>query len=151
MCTFDSIIGPISLFEEHNCITQILLKSRSVYKDELNQVMRLAKCQIEAYLEGDSKIFDFPYFVDATEFERSVLKAMSTIPYGKTESYKGLAELSGNDRAYRAVGSVCRKNKLPILFPCHRVIKSDGAIGEYSGGIAIKKQLLNIEKNYTID
>lgn len=148
MHTFDSNIGLITLFELDNHIVEIQLGSDKVYKDEPNDVILLAKEQILMYLDGKLKNFTFPYFAAGSPFEQSVLTSMKDIPYGEKVSYKQLATKVSNSHAYRAVGTVCRKNKLPILFPCHRVIKSDGSIGHYSGGVDIKKKLLKLEKDY---
>ena len=81
-----------------------------------------------------------------TSFERSVLKTLSRIPSGRTISYAGLARKSGFPRAARAVGSVMQKNRLPIILPCHRVVRSGGGLGGYSKGLAWKKRLLTVEK-----
>lgn len=75
-----------------------------------------------------------------------VLRTISMIPYGETWSYKQLAIASGYPKAIRAVGSVCRKNKLPLIIPCHRVIRSDGSYGQYVFGSELKKQLIEFER-----
>jgi methylated-DNA-[protein]-cysteine S-methyltransferase len=79
-----------------------------------------------------------------TDFERKVLAATTAIPRGQTRTYKQIAEAIGHPRAFRAVGSALRKNPYPITIPCHRVIRSDGKTGSYSGkgGEAEKKRLL---------
>ena len=71
---------------------------------------------------------------------------MSKIPYGKTISYADLAKQAGKPLAYRAVGTACGKNPLPLIIPCHRVISQQG-LGGFTGGLKIKKFLLNLEKN----
>ena len=81
-----------------------------------------------------------------TRFQFDVYKNLLDVPFGKTVSYKELAEKSGNIKCYRAIGSAMRINPFPILIPCHRVIKLDMTIGGYSCGIEIKKLLLNFEK-----
>lgn len=146
--TFDSNIGPITVFELDHHIIEIVLGGDQVYKDEPTKVISMAKEQLLAYLSGNLRQFTFPYFADGSQFEQSVLSSMKDIPYGEKVSYKQLAINTSNANAYRAVGTVCKKNKLPILFPCHRVIKSDGSIGQYSGGTQIKKKLLSLEKHY---
>jgi methylated-DNA-[protein]-cysteine S-methyltransferase len=72
---------------------------------------------------------------------------MKKVKYVEKISYKELAVRSGFPKAFRAVGTVCRRNKLPLLFPCHRIIKSDGSTGQYAGGNHMKKQLLLLENN----
>lgn len=81
-----------------------------------------------------------------TEFERKVLKIVSTIPLGQTRSYKWVAKKAGRPKAVRAVGQVLKKNPFPILIPCHRVIENNGSIGGYSLGKKVKQSLLTLEK-----
>ncbi|MFH0838958.1 MAG: MGMT family protein [Candidatus Omnitrophota bacterium] len=84
-----------------------------------------------------------------TYFEKKVLKVVSTIPIGETRSYKWVAQKAGYAKAVRAVGQVLKKNPFPLLIPCHRVIKNNGAIGGYSLGKKVKKSLLHLEKLIT--
>lgn len=84
-------------------------------------------------------------FLEGTKFQKKVWKAISRIPYGKTSSYKQIAKKIGNENAYRAVGNAVSKNPIPIIVPCHRVIKKDGSLGGYSLGIWRKKKLLCLE------
>lgn len=78
--------------------------------------------------------------------EKKVWKEMQKIPYGQTRSYKWLAGKAGNKKLARAVGNACAKNPVPIIVPCHRVIKSDGGLGGFAGGLNRKRILLKIEK-----
>jgi methylated-DNA-[protein]-cysteine S-methyltransferase len=80
-------------------------------------------------------------------FVERVLKELYKSDFGQTLSYKHLAELAGNSNAYRAVGTAMRKNRIPFIIPCHRVVNSDGSIGNYSLGIHFKKYLLEHEKS----
>jgi methylated-DNA-[protein]-cysteine S-methyltransferase len=70
---------------------------------------------------------------------------LKEVPYGETRTYKWVAEKVGNPHAFRATGNALGKNPIPIIFPCHRIIESDGSIGGYSSGIEIKRRLLEIE------
>lgn len=80
-------------------------------------------------------------------FRRTVLEHLNTdISYGDTASYANLAQLSGSPRAVRAVGTACATNPIPIVVPCHRVIRSDGTVGTYRGGPAAKRTLLDLER-----
>lgn len=82
-----------------------------------------------------------------TEFEWNVLQTTMTIPLGETRSYKWVAEKIGRPKAVRAVGQALRNNPYPLIIPCHRVIKSDGALGAYAGKYdQKKKRLLAVEK-----
>lgn len=101
---------------------------------------------IKNYLNGKVKNFDLKIkFLAGTEFERKVWSKTTSIPYGKTVSYKNLAQLVGHLGANRAVGTALAKNPIMLIVPCHRVIRSDGSIGRYSGGENIKKFLLEME------
>lgn len=82
---------------------------------------------------------------DGTPFQRKVWKAIARIPYGKTRSYAQLAKAVGKPGASRAVGAACGANPLPLFIPCHRVVASDGSLGGFSGGLAIKRLLLRHE------
>ncbi len=98
---------------------------------------------VQAYYEGDVTALDkIPRSQEGTDFQEKVWQAISGIGYGKTMSYKELAEKSGNPAAIRAAGTICGLNRLILLVPCHRVLKSDGSIGSYLYGSAIKESLL---------
>lgn len=77
---------------------------------------------------------------------QSVWKALESIPYGETRSYKQIAEMIGNPKAVRAVGMANNKNNIPIIIPCHRVIGSNGKLVGYALGLEIKQRLLDLEK-----
>ena len=98
--------------------------------------------------EGKSTILKRLKEYKVTEFQMTVLKATMKIPREETRTYKQIAIQIGHPKAYRAVGSALGKNPLPIIIPCHRVIKSSGELGNYSGigGIKKKMQLLKKEK-----
>ncbi|EKE03211.1 MAG: hypothetical protein ACD_20C00234G0033 [uncultured bacterium] len=102
--------------------------------------------QLKEYLSGDLKAFSVEAeFLTGTEFQKRVWAELGKIHYGQVISYKQLAEKINNPKAFRAVGTANSKNPLPIIFPCHRVINSDGSIGGFSGGVKIKEFLLNLE------
>jgi len=81
-----------------------------------------------------------------TSFDRSVWRAIDTIAFGESLSYSQIAAKVNSARASRAVGGACGRNPVPILIPCHRVIRSGGKLGGYSGGLRIKRALLDLEK-----
>jgi methylated-DNA-[protein]-cysteine S-methyltransferase len=81
----------------------------------------------------------------AAGFRRSVVQHLREIGYGRRETYAQVAAAIGNPRAVRAVGSACAHNPLPVVIPCHRVVRSDGSAGQYVGGAATKSALLNLE------
>ena len=85
--------------------------------------------------------------LEGTNFQRTVWKEISKIPFGETRTYKDLAVAIGKPNSSRAVANACGKNPYPVIIPCHRVIKSDGKLGGYSGagGVKKKKELLKLE------
>jgi methylated-DNA-[protein]-cysteine S-methyltransferase len=102
--------------------------------------------QLIEYLSCERKVFEIDYVVEGiTLFGQRVLNAVKEIPYGQTRSYKWIADLIGNPKSSRAVGQALNKNPLPIIIPCHRVIKSNGNIGGYLYGENIKILLLTNE------
>ncbi len=106
--------------------------------------------QLEQYFAGEPVTFtlDVAAFALAhgcTEFTTAVYAALATVPYGVVVSYRDLALLAGRPNAYRAVGSAMARNPLPVILPCHRVIKNDGACGPYGDDPAWKPRLLELE------
>ena len=104
--------------------------------------------QLSEYLAGRRKKFDIEIDFNrlpGTPFQKRVWKELTKIPYGTVISYKELARRVGRPRAFRAVGNANGKNPLPVIIPCHRVIKADGSLGGYSSGLHIKKKLLKLE------
>jgi methylated-DNA-[protein]-cysteine S-methyltransferase len=111
------------------------------------RVLSRAAGQLAEYLAGKRKKFDLPFDVNGTSFQKHVWKELSRIPYGRTCSYRDVAARIKNAKAMRAVGSANGKNPLCIVVPCHRVIAADGSIGGYSGGLPVKRKLLELERN----
>ncbi len=102
--------------------------------------------QLEAYFGGERLAFDLPIDLSiATPFQRRVLRATREVPAGKVVSYRDIARRIGQPGASRAVGQALGSNPVPIVIPCHRVVASDGGLGGYAGGLAIKKKLLALE------
>jgi methylated-DNA-[protein]-cysteine S-methyltransferase len=102
--------------------------------------------EIDEYLAGRRTAFDLPLdFRLSSGFRRIVLDHLPDIAYGTTASYATVAAAAGNPKAVRAVGSACARNPLPIVVPCHRVVRSDGSIGQYAGGSEAKRTLLSLE------
>ena len=105
---------------------------------------------LERYFAGERVTFDLD--VDAyagvhglTDFEREVYRALAAVPYGTALSYRDLAHAAGHPNAYRAAGSVMARNELPVILPCHRVVKNDGRLGFYGDDPAWKARLLRLE------
>ena len=103
--------------------------------------------QLNQYFMGIRKQFDISLKLEMPPFYKKVLKEVSEIPYGQTFSYKNIARKLNNPRAYRAVANANAANPIPIIIPCHRVIQSNGELGNYGGGRRLKQSLVQIEKN----
>jgi methylated-DNA-[protein]-cysteine S-methyltransferase len=109
-----------------------------------------ADANVEAWLVtiAHRKAIDFDLPLDlqlATGFRRQVLEGLRDVAYGATASYATVARSVGNPRAVRAVGTACATNPLPLVVPCHRVVRSDGRLGAYLGGADVKRTLLQLE------
>jgi methylated-DNA-[protein]-cysteine S-methyltransferase len=108
----------------------------------LDQVAR----QLAEYFAGERRDFVLPLdFRLAHGFRREVLARLLMIDYGSTESYSKVAAATGHPGAVRAVGTACATNPMPVIVPCHRVLRSDGTLGGYIGGLQIKAALLSLE------
>lgn len=106
----------------------------------------VAARQLDEYFAGQRRAFDVPIDLQlARGFRRSVLVHLRDIPYGVTQSYAAVARAAGNPSAIRAAASACSHNPLPLIVPCHRVVRSDGATGQYLGGPEVKQALLAME------
>ena len=102
--------------------------------------------QVDEYFAGTRRTFEVPLDWRLTKgFRRTVLEHLAGIGYGVTESYTQVAAATGSPRAVRAVGTACATNPLPIVVPCHRVLRSDGSLGGYLGGLDAKRVLLGLE------
>ena len=102
--------------------------------------------ELDEYFAGRRRGFDLPLDLSlSTGFRRLVLDRLSDIAYGHTVSYAAVAAAAGNPRAVRAAATACRTNPLPVVVPCHRVVRSDGSAGGYVGGPAAKQTLLRLE------
>ncbi|MBO0715005.1 MAG: methylated-DNA--[protein]-cysteine S-methyltransferase [Acidimicrobiales bacterium] len=103
--------------------------------------------ELEQYFTGRRRRFDVP--IDwrlSRGFRRTVLDHLLEIDYGATASYASIAAAAGSPRAVRAVGTACATNPLPLVVPCHRVVRSDGTLGGYGGGLDVKRALLDLEQ-----
>lgn len=102
---------------------------------------------LTAYAMGKNSLVALPLdILEGTIFQREVWQALRTIPYGQTVSYAQIAEKIGRPKAVRAVGNAIGRNPLSIVIPCHRVITTAGTIGGYSGGLAMKRDLHQLEQ-----
>ncbi|UIZ91814.1 methylated-DNA--[protein]-cysteine S-methyltransferase [Corynebacterium sp. CNCTC7651] len=105
--------------------------------------------QLAQYFAGERRAFELALDWGAREgFRLRAQQALLEIPYGETATYSQLAALAGNPRAVRAAGTACATNPLPIVVPCHRVVRADGTVGNYAGGPAMKRFLLELEARH---
>lgn len=157
--TVDSPIGKLLLaatdrgmvrvafeLEDHDAVLQLLaekLSPRILFS--ANRLDPAAR-ELDEYFAGTRHSFDLPLdFSLSRGFRLSVLEHLPQIAYGHTESYAQVALAAGSPRAVRAVGTACATNPLPVIVPCHRVVKSDGSFGNYLGGTEAKRTLLALE------
>jgi methylated-DNA-[protein]-cysteine S-methyltransferase len=105
-----------------------------------------ARRELDLYFAGKLDRFELPLdWRLSGGFRRRVLRAIDRIPYGQTRSYTEMARTAGNERAVRAAGSACGSNPIPLVVPCHRVLRTSGALGGYGGGLPMKRALLELE------
>lgn len=103
--------------------------------------------ELDEYFAGRRRTFDVPVDLRLlTGFRREVVLSLPDVPYGATASYAQVAAATGRPAAVRAVGTACARNPVPLLLPCHRVVRSDGTPGRYAGGDAAKTTLLALER-----
>ena len=114
----------------------------------IGHILQQAREELAEYLAGDRTFFSVPVDLSRVpEFERAALEIASQIPYGEVRSYKWIAERLGEPDAARAVGGAMAANPVPLIVPCHRVVKTDGGLGGYSFGLIQKEALLNLERS----
>ena len=159
--TVDSAVGPLLLAatplgllrvafatEGHDSVLQNLAARISPRVLEAPTRLDPVARQLEEFFTGRRHGFDVALDWSLSHgFRRTVLEHLNAdIGYGSTTSYAALARRSGSPNAVRAVGTACATNPIPIVVPCHRVIRSDGAVGAYRGGPAAKRVLLDLER-----
>jgi methylated-DNA-[protein]-cysteine S-methyltransferase len=157
--TIDSPVGPLLLAatarglvrvaygcEDHEKVLERLARDLSPRILHAPERLDGAAKEIDEYFAGLRHRFDLPVDLSLTGGFRSlVLTRLRAISYGQTASYRTIAVAVGNPKAVRAVGTACATNPLPIVVPCHRVVRSDGSIGQYVGGVDAKRALLTLE------
>lgn len=102
--------------------------------------------QLDEYFTGERTRFELPLVLKGTNFQKKVWQGLLDIPYGKTISYGELADRLNSPGGMRAVGAANGLNPVPVIVPCHRVIAADGSLGGYTGGLGIKRKLLDLEQ-----
>ena len=134
-------------------MTKIILPNRlkligleQTRKNQYFLIMKEVRVQLEKYFQGDLKYFNLKTEFHISLFYEEALKEVEKITYATTKSYKEVANNIGSPNSHRAVANANAKNPIPIVVPCHRVIKSNGELGGYRGGSQLKKNLLKFER-----
>ncbi len=157
--TIDSPVGPLLLAATERGLIRVAYASEGhdavlqVLADRISPRILSAPARLEAaarelgeYFAGRRRQFDLPLDLRLSAgFRRTVLRHLADIGYGHTASYAAVARLAGSPRAIRAVGTACAANPLPVVVPCHRVVRSAGSMGGYLGGPDAKRTLLSLE------
>ncbi len=143
---FDSPLGPLYLEFSGKFLTGIFFKKPFGISYKESAAPESFKKELAMFFDGTGTGFNQKIkLLIGTDFEKKVWDSLKEIPFGETRTYKWVAERIGNPAAVRAVGRALSKNPVPIVIPCHRVIKSDGSIGGYFAGVDIKRRLLDME------
>jgi methylated-DNA-[protein]-cysteine S-methyltransferase len=157
--TADSPFGPLLLAQTRRGLVRVGLPnqdSEELLVDLSERVsprvleapaeLDAARRELDLYFEGKLDHFDLPLDWQLSDgFRQRVLRAINRIPYGQTRSYTEMARKAGNERAVRAAGTACGSNPIPLVVPCHRVLRTGGALGGYGGGLPMKRALLELE------
>ncbi|MCW2512051.1 MAG: Methylated-DNA--protein-cysteine methyltransferase [Mycobacterium sp.] len=157
--TVDTPVGPLLVaatelgvvrvafaIEDHDVVLQHLADRVSPRILRAPSRLDAVAQQLDEYFAGARRGFDVPLdWRLSAGFRSIVLHHLPDIAYGHTASYAAVAQLAGNPKAVRAVGTACATNPLPVVVPCHRVVRSDGSMGSYLGGVEAKRTLLALE------
>jgi methylated-DNA-[protein]-cysteine S-methyltransferase len=155
--TVDSPVGTLTVARTPRGLVRLAFDGETGVLDELAtrlspRVLRApgqlddVRRELDEYFAGRRTAFDLPLdWALSTGFRRQVLSETAAIPYGQTSTYAALAALAGSPKAFRAAGTALATNPIPIVVPCHRVLPSSGALGQYRGGPDRKRLLLDLE------
>lgn len=145
----DSPVGRICLQSSGKGIMALNLredkKPACEYEEREDEYIKQAKKELEEYFEGKRKIFTVKLDLQGTEFQKKVWGKLLEIPYGELRTYAQIAESLGGKQYSRAVGTANKANPIPIIVPCHRVIRMGRRISNYSGGLDVQRKLFKIE------
>ncbi|MDD2484357.1 MAG: methylated-DNA--[protein]-cysteine S-methyltransferase [Eubacteriales bacterium] len=144
----ETMIGTICIAEENGAIQKLLLPNELFScesKEEETPLLKRAAEELREYFNGERREFSLPLAPKGTDFQQKVWKALLSIPYGETRSYKQIAEAVDSPKGFRAVGMANNRNPIAIIIPCHRVIGAKGELVGYGGGLECKRILLELE------
>jgi len=144
----DTPIVPIGYGIENGLVVRIDFRPTIQPNGPETPVSMDVSKQLYDYMAGVRRTLNIPYLLTGTLFQKKVFNAMQQIPVGQTWSYQELATLVGTPNGSRAIGNACGANPLPLIIPCHRIIRSDGKLGGFSGGLDVKIALLKQENIY---
>ena len=150
----ESPVGALKLVAHDQALVAVMwdnedhkrVRLAELIKNIQHPMLLKVKQQLEQYFAGQRQQFNLPLDFQGTDFQQRVWRALLTIPYGETRSYKDIALQIGNEKAVRAVGAANGKNPISIIAPCHRVIGSGGALVGFAGGLDKKQILLSLEQ-----
>ena len=132
--------------EDHDRVLETLSQRLSPRVLRAPKRLDAAARELDEYFSGQRRVFDLPLDLSLSRgFRQRVQRHLPEIGYGQTRTYGQVAELVGNPKAVRAVGTACATNPLPVVVPCHRVLRADGTNGGYVGGPVAKQALLTLE------
>ena len=132
--------------EDHDRVLGTLAQRLSPRVLRAPRRLDVAARELDEYFSSQRRVFDLPLDLSLSAgFRQLVQRHLPEIGYGQTRTYRQVAELVGNPKAVRAVGTACATNPLPVVVPCHRVLRTDGTLGGYIGGAAVKTTLLKLE------
>lgn len=142
-------IGICAIFigNSHDILIQDLILEFGDYTTEASELIASLANQVINQINGRQNLEPLIFDLIGTDFQVNVWQELQKIPYATTLSYTELAESMGIPNSFRAVANACAKNKIAILVPCHRVIRSNGGLAGYRWGLPLKEKLLAVEKN----
>lgn len=145
-------VGPLSVTATKTAVTEVRFGTQ-IPRDSIPctgtdtpVLLHQAARELREYFSGTRRAFTLPLAPAGTEFQKKVWKALQTIPYGQTRTYKQIAIQIGHNQSFRAVGMANNRNPIVVIVPCHRVVGYDGTLTGYAGGLDIKERLLTLEK-----
>lgn len=144
---YQSPIGILEIKATEQVIQSILFVDKTT-KEQTNPITKLTVKQLKSYFDGKLQTFDLPLGAQGTEFQKNVWKALCSVKFGKTATYRDIANIISNPKAVRAVGAANGCNPLTIVVPCHRIIGSDGSLTGYASGVDRKRWLLDHELKF---
>ena len=142
--SFKTSVGFVMLEERDGSIVRLsFLPEKERYADESPLLLK-AETQLKEYFAGERRSFEVPLAPEGTDYQKRVWGAALKIPYGEVRTYRWISEIAGGSP--RSAGNALGANPIPIMIPCHRVVRTDGSIGGFSSGTEVKRKLLEIER-----